>query len=273
MEYEKMNMINKTVYLFALLIFLIPGYLFAEKCPKYKRSMYGAWIDADGDKQDTQSEVLIEENIGNIIFKTAKQKEVLSGLWKCPFTGNEYTRVTEVINGKRKFYIDIDHIVPLGEAHESGGWKWPKEKKVKYANYLKDPNHLMAVSASANRSKGQRDIAEWPKNRETFPFIKEYARIWTSIKVKWGLTADQKELHVLHTILKNEADVIYPELADECTEVEQTTNILLPTTATIKKSNSGICHDSTSRSYKRTKNFTEFSSIEDCINSGGRLPK
>jgi hypothetical protein len=265
-------MINRKVYLFALLIFLIPCYILAEQCPKYNRHMYGGWIDADNDKQNTQAEVLIAESLGEIVYKTPKNRVVLSGLWKCPFTGNEYTRITEVINGKRKYYIDIDHIVPLGEAHESGGWKWPKEKKVKYANYLEDPDHLMAVSASANRSKGKKDIAEWPKNRNDFPFIKEYTQVWVKIKVKWGLTADQREMDALHEILDGEPDITYPELADECIEVEQT-KVISPTTGIIKKSKSGICHDPTSRYYKRTKNFTEYSSIEDCITSGGRLPK
>jgi hypothetical protein len=41
----------------------------------------------------------------------------------------------------------------------------------------------------------------------------------------------------------------------------------------VKKSNSGICHDDSSGSYSRTKNFTPFDTISACINSGGRLPK
>lgn len=103
--------------------------VFAEYCPKYKRSLYGNWIDADGDSQSTQTEVLIAENLGVIVFKTDRHKEVFSGLWKCPFTGHEYSKISEVVGEKRKFYIDIDHTVPLGEAHESGAWKWSKEKK------------------------------------------------------------------------------------------------------------------------------------------------
>ena len=43
--------------------------------------------------------------------------------------------------------------------------------------------------------------------------------------------------------------------------------------AQIKKSTSGICHDTSSASYNRTKNFEAFSSIEACLESGGRLPK
>lgn len=41
----------------------------------------------------------------------------------------------------------------------------------------------------------------------------------------------------------------------------------------VKLSNSGICHDYSSRSYNRTKNFTPFQSLEDCLEAGGRLPK
>ncbi len=43
--------------------------------------------------------------------------------------------------------------------------------------------------------------------------------------------------------------------------------------AQVKKSTSGICHDTSSASYNRTKNFEAFSSIEACLESGGRLPK
>lgn len=41
----------------------------------------------------------------------------------------------------------------------------------------------------------------------------------------------------------------------------------------IKKSKSGICHESSSPHYKRTKNFTSFESLASCINDGGRLAK
>jgi len=43
--------------------------------------------------------------------------------------------------------------------------------------------------------------------------------------------------------------------------------------AQVKKSISGVCHDSSSASYNRTKNFEVFNTIEACLESGGRLPK
>jgi hypothetical protein len=41
----------------------------------------------------------------------------------------------------------------------------------------------------------------------------------------------------------------------------------------VKMSNSEICHAEDSSYYSRTKNFTIFGTLEDCIEAGGRLPK
>jgi 5-methylcytosine-specific restriction endonuclease McrA len=41
----------------------------------------------------------------------------------------------------------------------------------------------------------------------------------------------------------------------------------------VKQSSSSICHDKSSRSFNRTKNFTSFDTIAACIDAGGRLPK
>lgn len=41
----------------------------------------------------------------------------------------------------------------------------------------------------------------------------------------------------------------------------------------VKKSKAGLCHDKASKGYKQTKNFTEFSTMDECIKSGGHAPK
>jgi len=46
-----------------------------------------------------------------------------------------------------------------------------------------------------------------------------------------------------------------------------------PAASMVKKSDSGICHDAKSPSYERTKKFTEFKTIDECLKSGGKLPK
>ena len=41
----------------------------------------------------------------------------------------------------------------------------------------------------------------------------------------------------------------------------------------VKKSTSNICHEKGSQYYQQTKKYESFSSIEDCLNSGGRLTR
>ncbi|PVZ64490.1 HNH endonuclease family protein [Pelagibaculum spongiae] len=41
----------------------------------------------------------------------------------------------------------------------------------------------------------------------------------------------------------------------------------------VKKSKSGICHDTSSRYYERTKKYTAFDNLQECLDRGGRLPK
>jgi hypothetical protein len=256
-----------TVGLFLIVVAVfIPMMSFAEQCPKYNRNDYGGWIDADGDCQRTRTEVLIEESVSQVTFRSSRNCKVVSGKWNDPFSGRTFTDPS---------MLDIDHVVPLKEAHESGAWKWNRGKKHEYANYLRDRNHLMAVYRSENRSKGYKDPAEWLPSNSTYR--KTYARTWIEIKNRWGLTADSRELDALRQILGDETGSVYPRQAEECTEVAERNPFAAPasvaTDPLVKKSKSGICHDQSSRWYNRTKDFTTYDSLEDCVNSGGRLPK
>jgi hypothetical protein len=49
--------------------------------------------------------------------------------------------------------------------------------------------------------------------------------------------------------------------------------VAAPASPLVKKSDSGICHDAKSPSFERTKKFTEFKTIDECLKSGGKLPK
>ena len=41
----------------------------------------------------------------------------------------------------------------------------------------------------------------------------------------------------------------------------------------VKKSSTNICHEKGTQYYKQTKNYEDFNTIEDCLKSGGRLPR
>ena len=96
--------------------------------------------------------------------------------------------------------LDIDHLVPLAEAHQSGAARWSAARKESFANDLDLPGALTAVSASSNRSKGARDPASWKPPLESAWC--QYAHDWIAVKAKWNLRADTSEIAALRLMLK-----------------------------------------------------------------------
>ena len=157
----------------------------------YDRKQFGNWIDADGDCQDTRQEVLIEESVIPVTFKTTRQCEVGSGMWIDHYTGSVFTNPS---------LLDVDHVVPLKEAFDSGAKDWRREKMRQYFNDLTNTDHLIAVYRGTNRSKGARDPAHWlPPNQA---YHREYVTIWLEIKKAWGLSLDPEEAKVIQRILQ-----------------------------------------------------------------------
>ena len=186
-----------------LLIFTSTVLSASPACPAYDRKLWKHWIDEDKDCQNTRHEVLIEESLTPVTFKTDKGCRVVSGSWLGAYSGEIFTDAS---------LLDIDHLVPLKEAHESGGFDWDADRRRDYANDLSDPNTLIAVDRGLNRQKGAGDPAEWlPPNQV---YLVEYAEAWVAVKRKWGLTADAREIAALRKILGPAAEL--PMLAEEC---------------------------------------------------------
>ena len=115
---------------------------------------------------------------------------VIAGRWVGPWTGEVFTDASDV---------DIDHHVPLGHAHLSGGWDWSPERKRAYANDLTHPASLQATSAPVNRSKGKQAPDEW-RPEESAGWCR-YAADWISVKEAWDLTVTSAEVAALETML------------------------------------------------------------------------
>ena len=158
--------------------------------PEYNRREWRHWRDHDDDCQDARQETLIAESAVPVTFETDKQCRVATGLWTGPYTG-------AVVEDPRK--LDIDHMVPLANAHRSGAWKWDRDRKTEYANDLHYDNHLIAATASANRAKGSDGPEDWRPPDETYWC--RYAIDWTTIKHDWRLSVTQRELDALREML------------------------------------------------------------------------
>lgn len=150
----------------------------------YDRSQWKHWIGTRCD--DTRQQVLREQAES---FKLdAEGCRVVSGKWIDPYTGKVFTDP-----GK----LDIDHVYSLGAAAKHGGNDWSAAKKQKYAN---DKSHLLAVSASANRSKSDKNPAEWwPENAA---FSCEFATKYVDSADTYGLSFSKADVKVLEKGLK-----------------------------------------------------------------------
>jgi hypothetical protein len=150
----------------------------------YDRSLFRHWIDADGDGCDTRREVLIAE---------AVVAPTVGG--GCSLTGGEWISAYDGLVLTDASQLQIDHVVALAEAWDSGASAWTADRRMQFANDLDVSWTLIAVSGSSNQSKSDKDPADWlpPNPGDLCPFVSA----WIAIKVRWQLSVDQRERDAL----------------------------------------------------------------------------
>ena len=150
------------------------------RAPKtgYERSQFGpAWKDVDRNGCDQRNDILARDLTGKTFKAGPTECVVLSGDLADPYTG---TAIHFERGGASE--VDIDHLVPLGDAWQKGAQEWEQAKREQLAN---DPTNLAATSASANRSKGDSDMATWlPPARDNWC---HYAAGIVAVKANYGL--------------------------------------------------------------------------------------
>jgi hypothetical protein len=166
----------------------------AEHEGGYKRTDYRHWVDADGDGCDTRREVLKAEAI-----------DAPAQGARCALTGGEWFSYYDdtVIDGAAG--LDIDHMVPLREVNDSGGFTWTPARRQAYANDLGFSRTLVAVSATTNRSKADKDPAQWlpPAADAKCHYVED----WVAVKTRWGLSVDSAEQAALTRLAASCPDV------------------------------------------------------------------
>ena len=163
--------------LLSIVVAPVPGAI-----PEYDRGEWRHWTDEDGDCQDARQEVLVAESVGPIAYEDAGQCRVASGAM-----GRDRTRASSSMTPEGWMSTTWS---PSATPTSPGGWAWSAPEKRQYANDLSYENHLIAVQASANRSKGSKSPADWrPPDRG---YWCQYAVDWIAIKNTHGeLTATE----------------------------------------------------------------------------------
>ncbi|MER5749238.1 HNH endonuclease family protein [Streptomyces sp. NPDC002088] len=160
--------------------------LAAEVRDGYARTSFKHWnagkIPTDG--CNTRMEVLLSEAVD--------APAVLPG---CKLSGGRWWSYYDAKWLTSASALDVDHMVPLAEAWDSGASQWTAERREAYANDLDAQTSLVAVSAASNRSKADQDPAEWLP--PAVDVTCRYASEWIATKLRWGLTVDAVESEAL----------------------------------------------------------------------------
>lgn len=148
----------------------------------YTRDKFRHWNSGQNpsDGCNTRNEVLIAEAV--------EPPTVGAG---CKLTGGTWWSYYDATTVSGPSGLDIDHMVPLAEAWDSGASAWTAQRREAYANDLDAPSSLVGVTARSNRSKSDQDPGTWmPPSGEVHC---QYAAEWTATKLRWGLAADPQE--------------------------------------------------------------------------------
>jgi hypothetical protein len=151
----------------------------------YNRKEWKHWIDEDKNCLDTRSEILKSRSLSEVKLNP-KGCKIVSGEW------DDFYYSEKLYLAKK---IDIDHLIPLKNAHLSGGADWSSDLKKEFAN---DPENLVITNLKYNRQKSAKGIDRWlPVNKK---YACKYIKKWIYVKNKYQLTILKDEKHTIDVI-------------------------------------------------------------------------
>lgn len=151
----------------------------------YDRDAFGQrWADIDRNGCDQRNDALRAAGRDVQTKPGTHDCVVLQATIDDPYTGSEITFV------KGENTVDIDHVVPLSRAWRQGAADWPAERREEFANTA---DNLVAVDASANRSKGDDGPEEWMPDADRC----SYAVRWVEVKTQFELSVAPREKQAL----------------------------------------------------------------------------
>lgn len=160
------------------------------RAPKtgYSRDQFGnGWGKTNG--CDTR-DIILYRDLQNPVLEG--ECTVISGTLNDPYTGKiiEFSKTNSSA-------VQIDHVVALSDAWQTGAQQLSIEQRKQLAN---DPLELLAVDGPANQAKSDGDAATWlPKNKA---FRCEYVARQIAVKKKYTLWVTEAEKQAIADVLK-----------------------------------------------------------------------
>mgnify|MGYP002515920475 FL=1 len=159
----------------------------------YDRDAFGyRATDTDGNGCDVREDVLARD-LTEVHYEAGSACQVESGVLQDPYTGKtiRFQRGRDTSSA-----VQIDHVVALENAWQSGANAWDQAKRFEYGN---DMFNLLAVDGPANQEKGSASAAYWlPTNGD---FRCEYVARQIGVKDKYGLSVTTQEKRAMLAVL------------------------------------------------------------------------
>jgi len=158
----------------------------------YSRGEFGPrWADVDRNGCDTRNDILARDLTLTSFHPGTRGCVVVGGRLADPYTGRTIT-----FSKTRASEVQIDHVVSLSNAWQTGAFTWPAERRRAFGN---DPLNLLAVSSPANAAKSDGDAATWlPPNKA---YRCALVARQTAVKAKWNLWATPAERDAIDRVL------------------------------------------------------------------------
>ena len=169
----------------------------------YARKQFGkAWADTDHNGCDTRNDVLKRDLVGEKTKSGTHGCVVAKGTLRDHYSG-------KTISFKRgndtSSKVQIDHVVALGDAWQTGAQGWGTTSRTAFAN---DPLNLLAVDGRLNEKKKDADAASWlPPNKS---FRCDYVARQVAVKTRYRLWMTRAEADASAKVLSTCPDETLP---------------------------------------------------------------
>jgi hypothetical protein len=170
------------------------------RAPKtgYSRDQFGSgWATVNG---CSTRDIIMYRDLINVTL--SDECTVASGLLNDSYTGQpiEYNKSSPAV-------IQIDHVIALSDAWQTGAQQLTAETREQLAN---DPLELIAVSGKQNQIKGDSNAASWlPPNK---PFRCEYIARQVAVKQKYHLWVVPAEQAAMKDVLNGCPEQTLPQV-------------------------------------------------------------